>query len=395
MLPLIKTFSRHPNAANLVMILIIFSGVLAFSWMNVQFFPTFMTNIISIILVWPGASSSDLESSVLQRIEPEVRTLNGVDKLESEASEGWGSIILTFDENTNMQLALNEVEAAVGNVQNLPQDLEMPRIQNFVLYEQVIRIVLSGPFSEWVLANIAQEIRNDLIALGIDRVRFLGRRNPEIRIEVSESILQKYQLTLQEIGARLRRMSFDQPLGDFGLEMASLARINSASTYAEALGNTTILPDPNGRGLTLNDIATLSNDTDRSQSEVRANEHRAVELIVERVPSAHALKTAEIVRDYLKQKQGSWPGSLSVAEYGLGADLISDRINMLLRNGISGLVIVLLVLFCFLEWRTTLWIAIGIPIAFWRLWNLLVRSGSIDQYDFFVCFYHGTWNRGR
>ena len=364
MFSLAKTFLRHPNAANLLMMLIIIAGIVAFSRMNVQFFPTFTSNLITIRLVWPGASSSDMEASVIRRIEPLTRSLNGVDKVESEAREGSGVILVWFVETADMRLALNDVEAAVGNVQNLPQELETPKVENFTLYEEVSRVLLSGPFSEWALADIAQEIRNDLIALGIDRVSFLGRRSPEVRIEVSEASLREYGLTLGQIGDRLRSMAFDQPLGDFGLEMASLARIDSATTYAETIGETVIIPGLNGAGLTLNDLATLSNDVDRSESEVRSDQSRAVELIIERVPSANSLQTAQIVSDYLEQKKQSLPESLSIVEYNRSSDLIADRINMLLRNGISGLVIVLLLLILFLEFRITAWIVVGIPIAF-------------------------------
>ena len=360
---MIKTFVQHRNAANLLMFIIVIAGLLALARMNIQFFPTVDTNTINIFLTWTGASASDIESAVLQRIEPELRNLNSIDKITSEASEGEGLISIDFVEGTEMQIALSEVEAAVGRIQNLPEELEEPLIQTFIFYEEISRILISGPFSEIVLANIAQDIRNDLIRLGIDRVTFAGRRDPEIRIEIDEHILRQYDLTLQDIASRIRMMALDQPLGNFGSNVLVQARIDTPLEYAKSLSDVLIIPDRTGKGILLDQIATISNDVDRTQEEVFVNEKRGIELIIERIPATHVLKASRIVTDYLQEKKDTWPKTLSVQIYDVNAEYVSDRINMLLRNALSGLIIVLLLLYIFLGGYLTFWIGVSIPIA--------------------------------
>ena len=137
-------------------------------------------------LTWPGSTATDIESNLLQRIEPELRTINGVKKLISEAYEGGGRIQIDLEDDTDIQTALGDVESTIGRIQNLPEEMEDPLIQTITLYEEVSRLLVFGPFSEIVLADIAQTIRNDLLNRGIDRVSFIGRRDSEIRIEIDE-----------------------------------------------------------------------------------------------------------------------------------------------------------------------------------------------------------------
>ncbi|MCC2111783.1 MAG: efflux RND transporter permease subunit, partial [Hyphomicrobiales bacterium] len=169
-------FVRHPNAANLLMGLMILIGVIGLTRLNAQIFPTVEVKNITISIEWSGASAEDVEANILTVVEPEVRFIDGVDELQSFAREGSATLLLTFAAETNMQTALSDVESAVAGITNLPKETETPRVALSQFYDSVAKFALRGPFSETALKAFAKRFRDDLINRGIDRVTFEGIR---------------------------------------------------------------------------------------------------------------------------------------------------------------------------------------------------------------------------
>ena len=172
---LIGIFVRHPTAANLLMVLMILSGVFALQRMNTQFFPDFGIDFITISVEWRGASAEDVDTNIVEAIEPEIRFLDGIKHVRSNASEGFANIYIEYHPGTDMQLALSNVETAIGQVTTLPEDSERPEVRRIVRYEPISRVILSGPFSESALKALAKRMRDDLLARGIDRGNVGGR----------------------------------------------------------------------------------------------------------------------------------------------------------------------------------------------------------------------------
>ena len=111
---IIGVFARHPTAANLLMILMVISGFFALNRMNTQFFPDFGIDIVLVSVEWPGASAEDVDTNIVQAIEPEVRFLDSVKRVRSSSVEGRATILVEFNAGTDMQAALSDVEPAVS-----------------------------------------------------------------------------------------------------------------------------------------------------------------------------------------------------------------------------------------------------------------------------------------
>ena len=188
---LIALFTRHRTAANLVMVLMILFGVLGLARMNTQFFPTFAVEWVSVSVTWPGASAEDVDSNIVAAIEPEVRFLDGVKRVFSQSVEGIGSIIVEFEPGTNLDTALANVENSVDRVETLPEASEQPVVNRLYFYENIGNIVISGPFSEAALRAAAKDIRERLLAAGVDKVDLFGSRREEIWVEVGEGRLRQ------------------------------------------------------------------------------------------------------------------------------------------------------------------------------------------------------------
>ena len=145
---------------------------------------------------WPGASAEDVDSNIVQAIEPSVRFLNGVETVTSSSYEGIASVSIEFEAGHNMQEALADVESAISQLRTLPEDTEEPEIRRIIRYETISKLVISGPFPERSLKRIAKSIRDELLDLGIDKIDLFGARDEEIWVEVKPTVLRRLRCVL-------------------------------------------------------------------------------------------------------------------------------------------------------------------------------------------------------
>ncbi|MCP1335425.1 efflux RND transporter permease subunit [Futiania mangrovi] len=380
---LIGLFARHATAANLLMAIMAIAGLFALGQLNRQFFPDFGIEIVRITVAWPGASAEDVDANIVQAIEPEVRFLDGVDQVTTRAAEGVGVVTIEYVSGSDMQKALSEAESAVAQVTTLPEDAERPEVRRIVRYDEVARLVVSGPYSEASLIHIARGIRDTLLARGIDRVTMTGIRDPEVWVEVMPDTLRWLGMTLDDIAGTIAQANRDIPAGSLtGGERQ--VRSLGQETDAEGLRDLTVKALADGTQIRLSDVARVRNAFEDGQVTLMRGPHQAIELRVERSVTADALTTANIVNTYLEEIAGTLPPNLEVTQYAVSAELIRDRIRVLVENGAGGLALVLLVLFLFLNARIAFWVAVGIPVSMLATMAIMLLSGqSINMISLF------------
>lgn len=373
---LISTFIRHPNAANLLMILLIIFGSFAIAKINTQFFPTVERPTIGVIIAWPGASAQDVEVNVLSVAEPELRFINGVDKMTSTASEGNGAITLEFSEGVDMQQALSEVEAAAKAIGNLPEDSETPQVRKSQFFDAVAKISIGGTASESVKRDWAKRIRDNLIDRGIDKINFTGLRSPEISISVPERELRRISTTVSEISQIISANSRDLPSGNVEGDIERQLRALANARDPKALRNVEIKSFPTGEKVKLGDIAQIEETFDSSQTRGLTDNLAAIELDIRRAPTADTLETAAILFDYLEEIRPQLPSNVELQTYNISSEALSERILLLVNNALGGLVIVVIMLFIFLNARIAFWVAAGIPIALLATIGVMMMIGQ-------------------
>ncbi|MGF1561346.1 MAG: efflux RND transporter permease subunit [Geminicoccaceae bacterium] len=382
---LLSLFARHPTAGNLLMALMLLAGVMALLQLNRQFFPTFGIDVISVSVAWPGATAKDVEASIIEAVEPAVRYLDQVDKVTATAAEGSAGLYVEFVAGADMQKALSDVTAAVTGLTTLPEEAEQPEINQVVRYDTVTRLLLSGPFSESALKAFAKQIREDLLARGIDRVTLVGARDEEIRVAVERDVLRRLDLTLEEIGDAIDRSSRDVPAGQSGGAYEQQPRALGLAKTAEEVAAIPLRAEPGGQRLTIGEIAQVEEAFDDDQAQGRRHGYPAIELTVQRALTADALTVAALVDDYLNEIEPTLPASLTLERYDTVATLIEERIDLLLRNGLTGFVLVVGTLFLFLSARVAFWVAAGIPISLMAMLGILWLAGmSINMISLFA-----------
>ncbi len=382
---LIRLFVRHPNAANLLAAIMVLLGIFALTRMNTQFFPTLEVPRISVSVAWPGASAEDVTANILEALEPELRFLDGIDEVTSTAREGSGTISMEFESDANMDKALSDVESAVGRVTTLPEDSERPIVNRIAFYESVASVVVYGPFSEVALKEYAKQIRDGLLESGIDRVVLNGARDEELWVTVGQGQLRRLDLTVADIAARIGEISQDLPSGTVeGVVDRQVRSIGEVET-PETLRRLEVKALPSGEKVLLRDIALVERRFDKDANEGRWGDKRAINLDVQRAVNSDTLEVADKLETYLQQLKPALPPTLQVVQYDVRANRVIQRISLLVKNGLGGLVIVLFVLFVFLNMRIAFWVAFGIPVAMMATLAVMWASGqSINMVSLFA-----------
>jgi len=381
----VKFFTHHRNASNLLMIILILSGMFALTKLKTQFFPSVEIPVIVVNVVWPGASPEDVEKSILKSLEPELRFTDGLSEFASFAREGVASIRMEFEGGTNMQSALSDVESAVNNVTTLPEESEKPVIRHVKFFEDVAELSISGPYSEKVLKSYATKIRDGLLEAGIDQVNLSGFRDEEIWVNVRPEELRRLDLTVADIANKIAQISQDLPSGTLDGAIDKQIRSIGRAEDTMAVSRIEVKSLPGGEKIFLRDIATIETRFDKDAAISFQGESRAIGLGVKRALAADTLKVAKILNDYLEKPLPTLPPDLKVVKYDVAADAVSDRIGLLLKNGAGGLVLVLIILFIFLNARIAFWVAVGIPVSVMATLGIMYLTGqSINMISLFA-----------
>lgn len=384
-LSLVSTFVRHKNAANLLMAMMLIAGVFGLSKLNTQFFPNTGLDFITITVIWPGASAEDADSNIVASVEPEVRFLDGVKQVNSYSNEGSAVVVVEFQDGSDMQAALADVDAAVNGLTTLPEDAEDPLIKRVVRYDPISRIVVSGDVSEAELKVRAKSIRDELLDRGIDKIDFFGLREDEIKVSVSRASLRRLDLTIGDVAQRIAGSSVDLPSGDIdGATQKQIRSLGERKT-ADEIGTIQLRAAANGQSILIRDVAEVRESVDDDRPSGRLQGKPAIEILVKRAITTDALEAAAIVEAYVKELEPALPPGITLRQYDVQAALIDDRINLLVNNGAGGLVLVLVVLFIFLSFRVAFWVAMGIPVAIFATAGVMLMTGqSINMVSLFA-----------
>jgi multidrug efflux pump subunit AcrB len=366
-------FARHPVAGNLLMLIMLILGVYGLTKLTRQVLPDFELDLISIQVQWPGASPEDVEANILEAIEPEVRFLDNVERVDSTAYEGRAQATLRFDDSVNLSKALTDVQAAVARINTFPADIERPVINQVVQTDKVCRIEITGPFSEQALKLVARRIRDDLLDLGMSRVEMLGARDSEIWVEIPDESLRRLDLTLEDVAAKIEQSSLDLPSGTFESGgVARQIRSEGLARSAKDVADIEVVSEVSGEKLTLHDIASITETFNATDVSHVLDGKTAIGLEVRRSKGLDSMVAQRLIVDYLDELRAELPPTLQVDMFDVFADQATQRVRMLVSNGIGGLALVLVVLFVFLNGRVAFWVAMGIPISIMATLGVMV-----------------------
>ena len=359
--------AKNSVAANVLMLILIVGGIVTLaSGIKQEVFPEVELDVVSISVIYPGASPAEVEQAVVLAVEEAVRGIDGVKKVTSSAMEGQASTLVELLLNTDKDRALNDVKSAIDRITSFPEDVERPTVSLLSNRQQVISIVLYGDVDEATLRSVAENSRRTLLQdPRITYVELSGIRPLEISIEVPQAELRKHGLTIDEVAARVRAASVELPGGGVKTTAGEvLLRTTERRDRGNEFGNIVLLSQPDGSQVHVRDVATVRDGFQEIDKEATYNGKPAVMINVFRVGSETPLTVSAAAKEYVVELQETLPEGLYAANWFDTAEMYEGRLSLLLRNARIGLLLVLLTLALFLEARLAFWVTLGIPISF-------------------------------
>lgn len=359
---LLSYFTRHKTAANLLLVILLVAGLMAVPRMRAQFFPDVIVDNISISFVWKGAGAEDVDAAIVQVVEPTLLAIEGVTGANSTSREGSARIDLEFEPEWDMARAKADVETALDLIPSLPEDAEDPTITRSSWSDRVTDVIISGPVEIEQLGQFADEFVLRLFNEGVTRTTIRGVAAPEVIVEVPTANLIKYNTTMRQIASAIAEEVSADPAGDVsgantrvrtGIEKRSVDEIQSIVLVSNSDGST----------LTIGDVARVFNNGVDRERAYFVGEDQAVTVRVDRSQKGDAIDIQHQVEGIAQKLEATLPAGTNIELIRTRAEYISGRLNILVNNGISGLILVLGLLFLFLNARTAFWVAAGIPTA--------------------------------
>ena len=187
---ILSYFTRHKTVANLLLVVLVISGLLTLPNMRAQFFPDVIVDDISIGVRWNGAGAEDVDAGIVQLLEPVLLGIEGVTDASSLSREGSARINLEFEPGWDMARAEADVETAIDQVTVLPSDSDDPTIIRGNWRDRVANVIITGPVAVDQLGLFADELTSRLFDEGVTRTTIQGSIAPEVLVEVpSENLI--------------------------------------------------------------------------------------------------------------------------------------------------------------------------------------------------------------
>ena len=383
---LISLFAKHKVAATLLMSLIFIAGAWSLLTLNTQFLPSFGLNVVTVRVSWPGASPVDVERAITNPIEDSLSALTNVEKSASLSSRGLSYISLQFKQGIKMSVALSEVKNQVDLVRNLPQASLKPAVATVPLFERVAQVVITADDDVSSLRYYAHEFKRQLIDKGIARIGLKGLPKQEIDIALSPLKLATLRQSLMQIGEQVKARSQRASAGLIGQATGGRQlRADEEKRSPESFGSLPITTGDSSLLMPLLHVANLSWQPALNPKLAFYKGKPAINLILYRTQNENALESAKVLHEWKTALQSTLPEGMQVHVYEEFWQLILERIQVLVKNGVGGLLLIFALLYLFLNTRAAFWVAMGIPISLAAaLFMLKLSGGTINMISLFA-----------
>ena len=361
MTSILRHFVRHRTAANLLLALMLLSGLWAGLTMRTQFLPDIVFHRILLTVAWPGAGPNELDAQIASRLDPALLAIEGVEELETTIRDGQVFFSMRLSDAEALDRALDAAAAAV-DAADLPADAERTGLRRLVFADRVVDVAIWGEVGLDQLERYARALQAALFARGITQTEIANAPERTIRIEGPETTLIRRDLTIRGVAEAVRAAAAAQPAGAIGEGGAQLSA-GGGGRDVEALGEVSVGALPDGAPLRLREVARIEMRVGEEGVARFVNGAPAVALRVQRGAEGDALAIQRSVEEEAAALRAELPPGIEVALTSARAAPIAERIELLARNGLTGLALVLGLLFLFLSARTAFWVAAGIPAA--------------------------------
>lgn len=358
--------AQNHIAANLIFLTFIVAGLVMLPYLRRELMPNVETERIQVSASYPGSTPDEVEEGIVLAIEEAVRGINGVKTVTSTASEGSGSVVVELLDGADLMRTRNEIERSVDQITTFPAEMEKPVVREMTRKSSVLFVLVYGDTNKAALREVAEEVRDDLIARsGISIVELQNVESPEISVEISQEAVEKYGLKISDVSSAISSSSIDLSAGNLKADSgAVMLRTDLRKRYASEFESVVLKTSADGTTVRLSDVAKVTDGFAESDYSASYNGLPAVQLTVYCVGDETPVGVSDAVREYLSEREGTYPEGINV---GIRSDRASSyrvRIDLLMSNAYSGLVLVLVFIGLLLDIRIAFWAAMGMLTSF-------------------------------
>lgn len=366
---IIRFFAEQPTLAYVMTFLIVFLGIS--SWFVIQRdnFPS--VDLLEMIVTtrYPGASPEDVELNVTNKIEEELKEVDGIDKYTSFSLENISVVRIWIDRDMpDAEKIKTDIRDAVSRVSDLPTEVdEDPLIEEITTSKAIpiIEVGLTGdvPYAE--LRTVARQAEKALLSVpGVGSVTKYGYLDREIKLEVAQEAIEKYKIPASEIVTAIRNRNIRATGGSFE-SYTSEKNIVTLAEFTDPMEAAEVIVRVTQRGSTIRvkDLAVLRDDFEPAKVLSRMNGKPAISFLVFKKESADIIRTVDAIHELVRDNQHRLPEGVSIDSSNDKSRLVRNRLNVVGYNGLLGLALVILMLTLFLNWHTAFWVALSIPVV--------------------------------
>ena len=363
-------------------------GLFSAATLRREFFPEVEPDMARVSIIYPGASPEEIEQSLVFKVEDAIVDVDEVKRVRTSISEGSASVMIEFDDGTDVDKAIDDVERTLERLENLPADAERLQVIEVVPNMPVININLWGDVDEEVLKRGIRTMADDLKSLPrMGSMLESGVRDYEVRVDVDPVSLLEQGIPLPRVSQAIGSWMTEIPSGTLKTRGGNInVRAIGVDDRGEEIGNIVLKANPDGSTVRIRDIARVIEDYVEIDVVRRFNGAPSVGLTVFREGKQDAIEISAMVKAYVAGRNGESYGGgmlgpvLETPEYQawiLGssrtealpgelttstdlARFIEGRLDLLFRNAMQGAVLVFMALFLVLNIRTATWVMVGL-----------------------------------
>ncbi|NQU59252.1 MAG: efflux RND transporter permease subunit [Rhodospirillales bacterium] len=363
---MIRYFTGHATAANMLMLAIIMLGLVALPKLQRDTFPVIPATEVEVRANYPGATPSEVEDAICQRIEDALDSVMNLAEVRCDARENVAIATAQMVEGADMTEFFDDVKSQVEAITAFPDKVEKPSVTKLQRTANVASIAITAAMTPEGLKAYAEKVKDRLKRdPSIAQVRIQGFSDQDVFIELPEAVLRRYGLSVTDVQAAITRQNIDMPAGTLQTHDGDMiVRFNEQRSAPEEFANLVVVSGKTGGRIRLGDITEIQTRFDRPEDKVFFNGSRAALLDVSKTYDQDSLRVMEAIKKNLVREQSIAPRGMKMEISSDVTSNISDRLRILLSNGLQGLGLVFLTMWLFFSLRFSFWVTMGLPVSF-------------------------------
>lgn len=362
-----KLSVKNPVLVNMVMVIIMILGVYQTMTMPKEAMPAVDMGKFVITISYPGVSSEEIESLIVDKIEEELSDITEIDYIQSTAYEGRATIMVNLNADADIDDAWDEVSKELDKVKDLPEDATDPYMQNISTKEMksVCTIAIEGDYTPYNMKKIVEDIKDDLININyISKIELKGAKEREIHIKLDRTKAENYGILFSDVENSIKAANIKLPGGTLKSGAADiLLKTDAEFDEVAKIAYLPIKNDGKGGLLRIKDVADVTDTYHETNVITRLDGSESINLYVYQSLDGNIVDIIAAIRKYLDTVPERF-ADVNVKIINDESIKVSNNINTLSSSAVLGMILVFISLLVFLGWRNAVLAAMGIPFTF-------------------------------